>query len=212
MRRRPASLRSWAWRRNVEPFVVMATSVPSAASFATSSSRFARTMGSPPVRRMLSTPNVFTMTRASCSISSKVKMSARSSHSRPSSGMQYVHRKLQRSVTLMRRSRWTRPNVSTKGRAMPNIVLAPLANAQSGYNPTTSRTRRQKARRPSCLHRSDKDTEGGPGLSRRSFMSRTNPLPTWLTAAVAAAALPAHPSSLSPTHSAGQSWTTTSCS
>ena len=53
------------------------------------------------------------------SISSKVRRSSRVSQSSPSAGMQYVQRKLQRSVTEMRRSRWTRPKPSISGTLTP---------------------------------------------------------------------------------------------
>src|SRR5436305_9711218 len=54
-------------------------------------------------------------------ISSKESTSARSSHGRPSAGMQYWQRKLQRSVTETRRSEIRRPWPSASG-------SAPLAN------------------------------------------------------------------------------------
>jgi len=46
------------------------------------------------------------------SISSSVSISGLDIHGRPSAGMQYVQRRLQRSVTETRRSVATRPNVS----------------------------------------------------------------------------------------------------
>ncbi len=93
-RRSPASRRSGASDRSVAPLVVSATSTgaPSgkrrAAILATSTGRWARTVGSPPVRRMLSTPKRSTHTRAMRSISSNVSTSDRGIHSMPSSGMQ----------------------------------------------------------------------------------------------------------------------------
>ena len=74
-----------------------------------------RTSGSPPVSRIFSTPWPMKM-RASRVISSKVRMSRAGKNwkSRPktSFGMQYVQRKLQRSVTEMRRSRSGRSSAS----------------------------------------------------------------------------------------------------
>src|SRR5439155_1469126 len=66
--------------------------------------------GSPPVRRILSMPSG-TATLTNAVISSKVRSSARS-RKVTSSGMQYVQRRLQRSVTLIRRLLCTRPKVS----------------------------------------------------------------------------------------------------
>ena len=63
MRRSPASRRSWAISGRVAPLVVMARSTGRRvaarrrASFSTSTGRWARTVGSPPVRRMPSKPN-----------------------------------------------------------------------------------------------------------------------------------------------------------
>ena len=67
-----------------------------------------RTSGSPPVRRTSSTP-IATSSRTTRSISSKLSTSERSSHGRPSAGMQYWQRKLQRSVTDTRTSEIRRP-------------------------------------------------------------------------------------------------------
>ena len=80
----------------------------------TSTGRWARTVGSPPVSRRPSTSKRSTKMRARRSISSNVSTSLRGSHFMPSSGMQYVQRKLQRSVTEMRRSRMVRPNGSIR--------------------------------------------------------------------------------------------------
>ena len=65
-----------------------------------------------------STPYRSTKILASRSISSNVSTSLRGSHFMPSSGMQYVQRKLQRSVTEIRRSRMTRPKGSTRSLAL----------------------------------------------------------------------------------------------
>ena len=101
--------------RKVAPLVVSAMSGVSPfdsrndASLSISNGKWARTVGSPPVRRMLSMLNRSTKIRAMRSISSKVRTSERSSHTNPSAGMQYVQRKLHRSVTEMRTSRTVRP-------------------------------------------------------------------------------------------------------
>src|SRR3712207_150488 len=75
---------------------------------ATKLGRSRRTKGSPPVRRTERTPREAS-TRTTRSISSKRRISARSSHGSPSAGMQYWQRKLQRSVTDRRRSPISRP-------------------------------------------------------------------------------------------------------
>ena len=83
IRRSPASLSARALRASAEPLVVMARS-PSPgirASIATSRSSSRRTSGSPPVRRILLTPWSPTKIRASRSISSNVRSSARSRNS-----------------------------------------------------------------------------------------------------------------------------------
>ena len=67
-----------------------------------------RTSGSPPVSRTSWTP-IAANRATSRAISSKVRISSRSSHGRPSAGMQYWQRKLQRSVTDTRRSPISRP-------------------------------------------------------------------------------------------------------
>ena len=136
MRDRPAAFRSSAISRSVAPFVVNAMSMflPASgdfavlgtlswASFSTNIGRCARTVGSPPVKRMLSTSNRCTQIVASRSISSKVKIWSRSSHVMPSSGMQYVQRKLQRSVIEIRKSRTVRPNGSINSTKIPRQQL-----------------------------------------------------------------------------------------
>src|SRR5437763_16967466 len=63
-------------------------------------------------------------------ISSKVRISLRSSQGRPSAGMQYWQRKLQRSVTETRRSEISRPCPSLSGSAAfanRDILALPLA-------------------------------------------------------------------------------------
>ena len=120
MRRSPASTRAWAMlARAWTPLVVMARSTRGRRRRAGRRAARPAPGGGPapwarrPVRRMPSKPKRSTKTRAMRAVSSKVRISSRASHSMPSSGMQYVHRKLQRSVTEMRRSRWTRPKLST---------------------------------------------------------------------------------------------------
>ena len=116
----PASRRLAALRASRLPLVVSAmSSMPSiAASISTSRSRSRRSSGSPPVRRSLRTPAA-AKSRASRAISSNVSSCERrrNSKSRPktSFGMQYTQRKLQRSVTEMRRSRSGRLRVSVTG-------------------------------------------------------------------------------------------------
>jgi hypothetical protein len=78
------------------------------------SGRSARTVGSPPVIFSDRTPSR-TNTATTLVSSSNVRRSSLGSQVRPSAGMQYVHRKLQRSVTETRRSSATRPNASTSG-------------------------------------------------------------------------------------------------
>ena len=146
-RSRPAWRSSWASSRNVAPFVVIDRSglppaygdgalagTRSTASMRTSTGRWARTVGSPPVSRNPSTPNRSTNRRARRVISSNVSTSLRGSHCIPSSGMQYVQRKLQRSVIEMRRSRMVRPNGSTRSSTcpMPVIVRQRLRIARGG--------------------------------------------------------------------------------
>jgi hypothetical protein len=80
---RPASFNAWALTASAEPLVVSAMSISrpsgvlSAASMPTSSGRDFRSNGSPPVRRIFSTP-WSTAIRASRAISSKVSSSSRS--------------------------------------------------------------------------------------------------------------------------------------
>src|SRR4051794_11993711 len=117
----PASRSGCASERSAEPFVVSVTStcvpsdVRSGASNAIRCGRSRRTRGSPPVMRSLWTPRP-TNTRATRSSSSNESTSlrGRNAKSRPntSAGMQYGQRKLQRSVTEIRRSRRARPRAS----------------------------------------------------------------------------------------------------
>src|SRR5229473_1612199 len=70
----------------------------------TSAGRSRRNSGSPPVRRMRSTPRLRKMS-ARALISSKWSRSSLGSHTYSASGMQYWQRKLHRSVTESRRFR-----------------------------------------------------------------------------------------------------------
>src|SRR6476469_4333622 len=80
----------------------------------TSRGKSLRTSGSPPVRRTSPTP-IEANSPTSRSISSKVRISERSSQGSPSAGMQYWQRKLQRSVTETRRSPIRLPCPSKSG-------------------------------------------------------------------------------------------------
>src|SRR3990172_4516999 len=119
MRLSPAALRARALRLRSEPLVVtVRSSSPSiVASMAMSCSTSVRTSGSPPVMRSFLTPWATKM-RARRVVSSKVRISLRARNSKPrpktSFGMQYVQRKLQRSVTEIRRSCRGRRSVSVR--------------------------------------------------------------------------------------------------
>jgi hypothetical protein len=106
----PAFTSAAASRSSRYPFVVKErSSTPStSASIDTSRGNSRRTSGSPPVSRTSVTP-IDENSATSRSISSNVRISERSSHGRPSAGMQYWQRKLQRSVTDTRRSPTCRP-------------------------------------------------------------------------------------------------------
>jgi hypothetical protein len=54
--------------------------------------------------------------------------------------MQYVQRKLHRSVTEMRRSRWTRPKPSTSGAVSVSTAVVPavVATVAGRYSPRSS--------------------------------------------------------------------------
>jgi hypothetical protein len=71
--------------------------------------RSRRSSGSPPVNLTSRMPSVSTPIRTSRTTSSPVSTSGAGSQSRPSAGMQYEHRKLQRSVRETRKSVATRP-------------------------------------------------------------------------------------------------------
>ncbi|MNT31208.1 hypothetical protein D3C72_1670360 [compost metagenome] len=118
---RPASLSACAFLASKEPLVVRVRSsgwpdgVRSAASMAMSFSIFLRSSGSPPVRRIFSTPCA-TNRRAMRVISSNDSKSVCGRYtwflSNTSFGMQYTQRKLQRSVIEMRKSCRGRPRLS----------------------------------------------------------------------------------------------------
>ena len=69
---------------------------------ATISTRSARSVGSPPVRRNLRKPTA-TAARTTCSISAAVSRSGAGRKRRPVSGMQYTQRRLQWSVSESRK-------------------------------------------------------------------------------------------------------------
>jgi len=102
-------LRGRAINPKLVALVVTERSTSRAASRSTSKGNRARTVGSPPVSRIDVNPKRPTISRATRSISSKVSRSERGSQFIPSAGMQYVQRRLQRSVTEIRKSRCTRP-------------------------------------------------------------------------------------------------------
>ena len=130
-RRRPAAASWSATGASSMPLVVRdRSSSPSAASLRTRSLRPARTRGSPPVSLMDRTPSR-RATSATRTISSKESRSDRGRNVIPRSGMQYVHRRLHRSVTEIRRSSWIRPKESTKG---PSVGIDP-----SGATPAAGR-------------------------------------------------------------------------
>ena len=77
--------------------------------------------------------------RVSRSISSYVSTSERASHGRPSAGMQYLQRKLQRSVIEIRTDSMWRPNESMSGgRIGPGYWHPPIPAHRRGA-PRTSR-------------------------------------------------------------------------
>ena len=146
---RPASRSDWAFLASSEPLVVsvISTGRPSGRrrqlSWAIRVSRSRRSRGSPPVRRILRTPSS-TNSRAMRVISSKLSSEPceRNSWSLPktSRGMQYEHRKLQRSVTEMRRSCSGRPRASvtaSPARRSSGMLLA----IRAGCMGTTARIR-----------------------------------------------------------------------
>ena len=137
----PASARGAARARSADPLVVSVRStllssvVRSGARVRISSGRSRRTSGSPPVMRSLWTPSP-TKIEASRVISSNDSTCSlgRNAKSRPntSAGMQYGQRKLQRSVTEIRRSRNARPKRSGRpGR--PSKASAPAPGAASPF-------------------------------------------------------------------------------
>jgi hypothetical protein len=99
-RRRPAAFSGAAILARCWPLVVKARSgTPSAASIRTSSTMSARSRGSPPVSRTPVKPRCQSKARATWTISSKQRTSQRGASGHPSAGLQYRHRKEQRSVT-----------------------------------------------------------------------------------------------------------------
>mmetsp|Transcript_36440 Transcript_36440/g.117413 ORF Transcript_36440/g.117413 Transcript_36440/m.117413 type:complete len:324 (-) Transcript_36440:301-1272(-) len=109
---RPAACSEGSNLDKATPLVVIAIwrspSGLSPSSAPTTAARSGRTVGSPPVRRILSTPA--RTKRAARRSSSSAERSRRASVSdTPSAGMQYVQRSEQRSVSEMRRYVWRRP-------------------------------------------------------------------------------------------------------
>ena len=96
------------------PFVVIDIGMPGAAAddSAMISTRSPRVSGSPPVKRTSRMPRSRPAIPTSRAISAAVSRSPLGMLGRPSAGMQYVQRSEHFSVTEMRRSRATRPNVS----------------------------------------------------------------------------------------------------
>ncbi len=113
IRPRPARSSPAACSFRCEALVVRERSLspPRPARAETRVSSPCRNRGSPPVSRISSTPDCKN-SPARRVISSKVRISLRSIHSYCSSGMQYTHRKLHRSVTDILRSLSSRPRVS----------------------------------------------------------------------------------------------------
>src|SRR6185295_7308741 len=138
IRCRPAALSSLAYLASSMPLVVSAmSSMPgSCVRSPIRSARLGRSSGSPPVMRIFLTP-ARTNTRARRRISSKSRRSLlfrkRYDSWKVSRGMQYGQRKLQRSMTEMRRSWMGRRSVSTGPRP-----VVPCRTAERGT--TFSRT------------------------------------------------------------------------
>ena len=84
-----------------------------------------RVRGSPPVNRTWSTPNFSTAMRTKRTISSPDIAESRDMNSTPSSGMQYVQRRLQKSVSEMRRSRARRSKVSSRASSLCAVNSSP---------------------------------------------------------------------------------------
>ena len=116
-----------------------------AASFPTSTGRCDRTVGSPPVSRMLvDAEAVDEQAGEALDLLVGQEVASAGSHAIPSSGMQYVHRKLQRSVTEMRRSRCTRPNGVDQRSPAVSMVHARVGDARAaliGCRPGSVRPR-----------------------------------------------------------------------
>ena len=115
MRSSPACASAGATRARPIALVVRLTSGRgrSAVAAATMPTSPGRSSGSPPVKRTSRMPSCSTPMRTSRAISSSVRTSTLGSQSRPSGGMQYEQRRLQRSVSDTRRSVATRPCRST---------------------------------------------------------------------------------------------------
>ncbi len=114
IRSSPAAFSPAARRSRPIPLVVseMSGRGSSAAVAAMMSARSGRSSGSPPVNLTSRMPSVSTPIVINRMISSPVSTSGVGSQSRPSGGMQYAQRRLQRSVSETRRSVATRPYAS----------------------------------------------------------------------------------------------------
>ena len=151
------------------------------------SARSVRSSGSPPVMRTRSTP-ALAKTSTRKPISSNVRMSFLGSQTYSASGMQYWQRRLQRSVTEIRRLRSRRPSVSKHRHPAPlctvRDVPARRAGPGSGRQPPapaaiiSSQDPRPKAR-TAAPRRKRRGAKGSPqadaGGSGRS--------PVWMEAA-----------------------------
>ena len=113
IRRKPALNNGFASLESASPLVVMDKigGFSIADMRETISTMSGRSSGSPPVRRISSIP-CETPTSMMEINSSVVRSSSDGNHAAKSCGMQYVQRKLQRSVSETRRSLWPRPYVS----------------------------------------------------------------------------------------------------
>ena len=109
--------------------IEMSSSGPTSRNIRTSVGRSARTVGSPPVTLIERTPSPTKMPSRRAD-SSNVRISLLGSQASPSAGMQYVQRKLHRSVTETRRSSAIRPNESISG---PSAGGGVVGGSQGGH-------------------------------------------------------------------------------
>src|SRR5262249_908175 len=106
----------------------------------------------------------------SLAISSNVRISSRRSHSSPSAGMQYVHRKLHLSVTEIRTEPIRRPQPSTSGSTLlaypcsaAFILRKPHRRSEWRYTWQTAGGRQEMG-----------TTTAAPGLRRRAPAATTS--------------------------------------